>query len=302
MENTRKHTRELLQSANLSPRKRFGQNFLVNTRVLDSIVEAAELSSEDIVLEIGAGTGALTKRLALSSSKVIAVELDEGLFHLLQSTFQDNSDVTLIHADILDLDLSTLIDEVAGPGSESRRIKVIGNLPYYITTPILMKVLEESPMLPLPVQMVLTMVQKEVGQRIAAASPGTKAYGALSIAIAYRSDAKILRHVPATSFYPKPKVDSVLIRLNVKPTPSVDVKDERFFFRVVRAAFQYRRKTLRNALQMACKAGAIQLTIGAVDDALQALGLDEKRRGETLSISEFAALANTIQRQSEVML
>ncbi len=297
MKNTRKHTRELLQSANLSPRKRFGQNFLVNTRVLDSIIEAAELSSEDVVLEIGAGTGALTKRLALSSSKVIAVELDEGLFHILQSTFQDNPDVTLIHADILDLDLAALINKAAD--SESTRIKVIGNLPYYITTPILMKVLEESPTLPLPVEMILTMVQKEVGQRMAA-SPGTKAYGALSVAIAYRSDPEILRSVPATSFYPKPKVDSVLIRLNVRPTPSVDVKDERFFFHVVRAAFQYRRKTLRNALRMARKAGAIQWPADAVDNALQALNLDGKRRGETLSISEFADLANTIQEQSEI--
>ena len=301
MQNTRKHTRKLFQNTGLRPRKRFGQNFLVNTQVLDFIVEAAELSPEDLVLEIGAGTGTLTQRLALSSSKVMAVELDEGLFHVLQSTFQGNSDVTLIHADILDLDLSAAIDTVSNSEPALERIKVIGNLPYYITTPILIKVLEESSLLPLPIRTVLTMVQKEVGERIIA-SPGAKEYGALSIAIAYRSDAEILRRVPAASFYPKPKVDSVLIRLNMRPIPSVDVKDEQLFFCIVRSAFQYRRKTLRNAIRMACKAGAMQLSEDSVDYALQTLGFDEKRRGETLSISEFAALANAIQGQLEASI
>ena len=299
MKNTRKHTRELLRSAGLSPRKRFGQNFLVNARVLDFIIEAAELSSEDIVLEIGAGTGALTQRLALSSGKVIAVELDEGLFRVLQSEFQGDTNVTLVHADILDLDLTTLIGEVANSGPIPARIKVMGNLPYYITTPILMKVLEESPLLPLPVPMILVMVQKEVGERIVA-SPGTKDYGSLSIAIAYRADAEILKRVPAVSFYPRPKVDSVLIRLNMRQGPPVDVRDERLFFLVVRAAFQYRRKTLRNALRLACKSGEIQLAADSMDYALQTLNFDGKRRGETLTISEFAVLANTIHRQSGV--
>ncbi len=299
MANTRKRTRELFQNTKLHPRKRFGQNFLVDTRVLDFIVEAAELSSEDLVLEIGAGTGTLTQKLASSSARLIAVELDEGLFHILQSEFQDNSNVTLVHADILDLDFPTLIGTVANSEPAPARVKVIGNLPYYITTPILMKALEESSLLPLPIEMILIMVQKEVGERIVA-SPGTKAYGSLSVAVGYRSDAEILKRIPPASFYPKPKVDSVLVRLNVRSDPSVNVRDERFFFQIVRAAFQYRRKTLRNALRMACNAGAVELSASSVDNALQALGFDGKRRGETLNISEFAALADAIQGQMEI--
>lgn len=298
MANTRKRTREIFQNTKLHPRKRLGQNFLVDTRILDFIVESAELSPEDLVLEIGAGTGTLTKKLAASSARLMAVELDEGLFHILQSEFQDNSNVTLVHANILDLDFPTLIGTAANFVPAPARVKIIGNLPYYITTPILMKALEESSLLPLPIEMILIMVQKEVGQRIVA-SPGTKAYGSLSVAVGYRSDAEILKRVPPASFYPKPKVDSVLVRLNVRSEPSVNVRDEQFFFQIVRAAFQYRRKTLRNALRMACDAGAVKLSAGSVDNALQALGFDEKRRGETLNISEFAALADAIQGHTE---
>lgn len=286
-----RQTKELLQNAGCRPRKRLGQNFLVDARILDAIVEAAELSSEDVVLEIGAGTGVLTQRLALSSSKVIAVELDEGLFCILQSRFQDIPNVTLIHADVLDLDLSTLMSGEAGLKCFRERIKFVGNLPYYITTPILMKLLELYSLL--PVQMILVMVQDEVGARMAA-SPGTKDYGALSVAIAYRSDAEILKHIPANSFYPEPKVDSVLVRLNMRPAPAVDVKDEKLFFQIVRSAFQYRRKTLRNALLLASRSGDIQFSESSIDSAFQTLGFDHRRRGETLSIAEFADLANMI--------
>jgi 16S rRNA (adenine1518-N6/adenine1519-N6)-dimethyltransferase len=291
-----RHTRELLQSAGLRPRKRLGQNFLVDASALDAIIEAARLSPEDVVLEVGAGTGTLTQRLALLCGGVIAVEVDEGLFRILQSTCQGKSSVTLIHADILDLDFSALMDVGAMHASpvqaaQPLRIKVIGNLPYYITTPILMKVLEASSLL--PIQMVLVMVQEEVGKRIVA-SPGTKDYGALSIAIAYHSDAEILRRVPANSFYPQPRVDSVLVRLNMRSAPSVDIKDERLFFQIVRAAFQYRRKTLRNALRLASRSGEMQFSASCIDSALQALGFDPRRRGETLSCAEFADLANMV--------
>lgn len=323
------YTRELLQSAGLHPKKRLGQNFLVDASVLDVIIKAAKLSSEDVVLEIGAGTGTLTQQLALSSGRVIAVELDGGLFSVLQSVCQDRANVTLIHEDILKLDFSGLLGVrapvQAGKITEHRarskelrakgidadkmpalptlvskscalchhpRIKAIGNLPYYITTPILMKILEESSLL--PIQMVLVMVQEEVGARMAA-SPGTKDYGALSIAIAYRSDAEILKRVPANSFYPQPKVGSALVRLNMRSAPPVEVKDERLFFQVVRAAFQYRRKTLRNALLMASKSGKIQLTTDSIDSVLQSLSFDPRRRGETLNFAEFAALANMIR-------
>lgn len=279
------HTKELLRSAGCRPRKRLGQNFLVDARVLEAIIEAGDFSSEDVVLEIGAGTGVLTQRLALSSGRVIAVELDAGLFRILQSAFQANPDVTLIHADILDLDLPTL----AGSDLKPSSIKVVGNLPYYITKPILMKMLDASSL----IQIILVMVQEEVGARIVA-SPGTKDYGVFSIVATYRSDVEILRRVPASSFYPKPKVDSVLLRLNVRSQPAVDVKDEKLFFQIVRSAFQYRRKILRNALLLAIRAGDMQLPENSIDEALQALGIDPRIRGETLSKAEFAELANEI--------
>jgi 16S rRNA (adenine1518-N6/adenine1519-N6)-dimethyltransferase len=280
-----RHTKELLRSTGCRPRKRLGQNFLVDARVLEFIIEAGNFSSEDVVLEIGAGTGILTQRLAMSSGRVIAVELDSGLFRILQSRFQANPNVTLIHADILDLDLLALTGSELKPAS----IKVVGNLPYYITKPILMKMLDASSL----IQMILMMVQEEVGSRIVA-SPGTKDYGALSIAATYRSDVEILRRVPASSFYPRPKVDSVLLRLNVRSRPAVDVKDEKLFFRIVRSAFQYRRKTLRNALLLAIRAGEMQLPENSIDEALQALGIDLRVRGETLGKAEFAELANKI--------
>jgi 16S rRNA (adenine1518-N6/adenine1519-N6)-dimethyltransferase len=280
-----RHTKELLRGAGCRPRKRLGQNFLVDARILEAIIEAGDFSSEDVVLEIGAGTGVLTQRLAMSSGRVIAIELDAGLFRILQSRFQDNPNVTLIHADILDLELVDLM----GSGLDPARIKVAGNLPYYITTPILMKMLGASSL----IKMILVMVQEEVGARIVA-SPGTKDYGALSIAATYRSDVEILRRVPASSFYPKPKVDSVLLRLDVRSQPAVDVKDEKLFFRMVRSAFQYRRKTLRNALLLAIRAGEMQLPESFIDEALQTLGIDPRVRGETLSKAEFAELSNTI--------
>jgi 16S rRNA (adenine1518-N6/adenine1519-N6)-dimethyltransferase len=280
-----RHTKELLQSAGCRPRKRLGQNFLVDARVLEAIIEAGDFSSDDLVLEIGAGTGVLTQRLALSSGRVIAVELDAGLFRILQSIFQDNPKVTLIHADILDLDLMDLMRS----GLDLARIKVAGNLPYYITTPILMKMLDASSL----IKMILVMVQEEVGARIVA-SPGTKDYGALSIAATYRSDVEILRRVPASSFYPRPKVYSVLLKLDVRSQPAVDVEDEELFFRIVRSAFQYRRKTLRNALLLAIRAGELQLPENSIDEALQTLGIDLKVRGETLGKAEFAELSNTI--------
>jgi 16S rRNA (adenine1518-N6/adenine1519-N6)-dimethyltransferase len=285
-------TRELLQNAGLHPRKRLGQNFLVDTRVLDAIVEAAELSPDDVILEIGAGTGALTQRLAMSSANIIAVELDKGLFRVLQSIYQDKPNVNVIHADILKLDFLTLQNLYA----QNSGIKVVGNLPYYITKPILMKVLDESSRL--PIQMFLAMVQREVGARMKAL-PGTKDYGALSVAIAYRSDVEILKRVSAASFYPKPEVDSSLVKLNIRSKPSLEVKDEWLFFYIVRAAFQYRRKTLRNALRLAGRSNKVQskgikLDDNTVDSALQSLMIEPKRRGETLSIAEFADLANIL--------
>jgi len=276
------HTRSKLKKASRFPRKRLGQNFLIDSEVLDSIIEYAELSSEDLVLEIGPGTGIITKLLAQIAGRIIAVELDDGLFQILKETFTDNPNVALIHGDILDIDLQNIF-------KTGQKVKVIGNIPYYITTPILMRILESYPVI--PIQMILIMVQEEVGERIVA-SPGTKDYGALSVAIAYRSDAEILKRVPAESFYPRPKVDSVLIKLTMRSNPRITLKNEDLFFHIVRSAFQYRRKTLRNALLMANTSSRIQISPDSIDKSFQALDFDSRRRGETLSIEEFGLLAN----------
>lgn len=288
-----RNTKSSLQHAGRRPKKHMGQNFLIDLTVLDAIIEASELSRDDIVLEIGAGTGILTERLARPACRVIAVELDDELFRILQLDFRDNTNIILCHADILDLNLSTLINTYANlPGSKTDpKVKIISNLPYYITTPILMKILEESSLL--PIQMVLVMVQAEVGLRMVAV-PGTKDYGALSVAIAYRSDARIIKHVPAESFYPKPKVDSTLVKLDIRHIPPVEVKDEKIFFQIVKTCFQYRRKTLRNAISIAINSGALKCSINSLDMAFQSLNLDPIRRGETLSITEFADLSNSI--------
>lgn len=284
-----KQTRELLQDRGVHPKKRLGQNFLIDRTVFDTIVESTELLPDDVILEIGAGTGILTRELAKSSGMVIAVELDKGLFEVLESACEDVSNVVMIHADILKLNLVSFLGEFIS--AQDQKIKIIGNLPYYITTPILMKILDESS--ELPISLILVMVQKEVGVRMTA-NPGGKEYGALSVAIAYRCHADIVRRISAGSFYPKPKVDSVLIRLRLRDKPPVKVEDEKLFFRVVRSAFQYRRKTLRNALSTA------GFAVNIVDQAIQSLGFDVKRRGETLYIEEFAELANTILKVTEV--
>lgn len=282
------YTRNKLQKTTRRPRKRLGQNFLVDQRVLDEIVKSAELSPEDLILEIGAGTGILTEKIAQSAGKVVAVELDDELFGMLQSTFTNNSKVILIHEDILDMDIANILKSEQ---KDNFKIKIMGNIPYYITTPILMKLLEDCTAV--PIQMIVMLVQKEVGLRIVA-SPGTKDYGALSVAIAYRADAEIITDIPAESFYPKPKVDSVLIRLNLRPIPSVDVQDEKLFFQIVRAAFQQRRKTLRNALLIAGSSGKYKISADSIDSAFHILSFDPKRRGETLSCEEFGHLANAI--------
>lgn len=282
-------TRNILHETNSRPRKRLGQNFLIDQEILSHIVEAAELSSEDMVMEIGAGTGTLTEKLAQIAGKIIAIELDENLFNMLQFTFNQNPKVILIHQDILNMDIGNVLE--SEQGDKPKRIKIMGNIPYYITTPIIMKVLEDCAAV--PIQMIVMLVQKEVGLRMVA-SPGTKDYGALSVAIAYRSDGEILREVPAESFYPKPKVDSVLIRLKIRTTPSIDVKDEKFFFQIVRGAFQQRRKTLRNALLIAGGSDKYKLSTDSIDSAFLMLNLDPKRRGETLGCEEFGRLSNII--------
>jgi 16S rRNA (adenine1518-N6/adenine1519-N6)-dimethyltransferase len=280
-------TKNLLKNAGIHPKKGLGQNFLIEETIFNFIIESANLSSDDIVLELGSGVGLLTRELAISSGKVIAVELDSELFRILQSNCVNLNNVILVNADMLELDFSRLFDEYA----QGNKVNVIGNLPYYITTPILLKLLEKPNSTRL--KKVLLMVQKEVGERLVS-PPGRKDYGSITIAVAYRCAVRIVNVVPANCFYPKPKVDSVIIELSMRDEPYVSVKDEELFFQVVRGSFQHRRKTLRNALLLSVHSGRLKVSPNAIDTALQSLGLDPKVRGETLSIEQFADLTNRI--------
>lgn len=266
-------TLHILKTFGIHMSKKLGQNFLINEAIVDGIVNAAAIKPGEAVLEIGPGIGTLTQGLAEAGAQVTAVELDRKLLDVLAKTLQGYDNVRVVHGDILRIDISREIPV--------EKYKVVANLPYYITTPIIMKFLEEH----LPVELLVTMVQKEVAQRMVAA-PGTKDYGALSVSVQYYTKPEIMFLVPPQSFMPPPAVESAVIRCTVRSEPPVVVKDERLFFRVVKAAFGQRRKTLANAL----KGGGIDKTI--IDIMLPKAGIDGTRRGETLSLEEFAALAN----------
>lgn len=278
-----------LNNVKTRPKKHLGQNFLIDQNIIDLIVEYAELSENDTVIELGSGTGLLTKKLANFSKKVFAVELDSKLFSVLQANCQNKSNIIPINEDILKLDLRNLVNE--------EKVKIVGNLPYYITTPIIAKVLDESKNL--SIQMILVMVQKEVAQRMIAL-PGSKDYGALSIFISYKTNVEIVKYVPATCFYPKPKVESAIVRMYPKDDLSLKLKDEELFFQIVRSAFQYRRKTLRNAIIIANHSGERYIPIDKFDSAIRSLNFSEKIRGEELSIEDFINLANNVHKIKEV--
>ncbi|MEK7397118.1 MAG: 16S rRNA (adenine(1518)-N(6)/adenine(1519)-N(6))-dimethyltransferase RsmA [Candidatus Poribacteria bacterium] len=286
-------TQNLLKNAGIHLKKRLGQNFLIERNIFDLIIKSANLSPDDVVLELGSGIGLLTREIALSFNKVIAVELDSDLFRILQSYCKDFDNITLINADMLEFDYAKLFSE--NGLSPNQKIKVIGNLPYYITSPTIFKFLELKS---LPIKSIILMVQKEVGERIVS-PPGKKDYGSLTVAIAYRCKTRIIKTISAGCFYPKPKVDSVLIELAVQDKPNVSVNDENLFFSVVRSAFQHRRKTLRNALMLSIQSGKLKTSIEIMDNAIQSLGLDPKIRGECLSIEKFANLANMIYNRHE---
>jgi 16S rRNA (adenine1518-N6/adenine1519-N6)-dimethyltransferase len=280
-----KKTRQLLNEAGIHTKKQLGQNFLVDENIFDFIIQSAEITNSDLVLELGSGLGMLTEKLALSSGKLIAVELDYHLFGLLQDRCRNLDNVILINEDMLKLDFLSLFDD--NRTEHISKFKIIGNLPYYITTPILIKILEQYK----NVGTALVMMQEEVGQRITA-FPGSKDYGSISIAVAYRCISQIIKKIPAESFYPKPKVNSVLVKLEMRDKPSVYVKDEDIFFQIVRSAFQYRRKTLRNALILSYNSGRLKVSIELIDKALRYV--EPMIRGEVLSIEQFADLANNI--------
>ncbi|WP_425059642.1 Ribosomal RNA small subunit methyltransferase A [Sporomusa carbonis] len=266
-------TLHILKTFGIHMSKKLGQNFLIDGHVVDGIVAAAQVAAGDAVLEIGPGIGTLTQGLAETGAEVTAVELDRRLLDVLNRTLEGYNNVKIVHGDILKIDISREISR--------KKYKVVANLPYYITTPIIMKLLEEK----LPVEVLVTMVQKEVAERMVA-RPGGKDYGALSVAVQYYTEPEIMFIVPPKAFIPSPAVESAVIRCTVRPEPPVKVDSEKMFFRVVKAAFAQRRKTLANAL----KAGGLDKE--AVDKVLAAAGIDGGRRGEQLSLAEFASIAN----------
>ncbi len=268
-------TRHIMKAFNLRASKKLGQNFLVDANIVRGIVEAAGAQPGDKILEIGPGIGTLTQGLAESGAEIIAVELDKKLPAVLAETLAAYDNVTIVPGDILKVNIPKIMGE--GP------FKVAANLPYYITTPILMALLERH----LPISILVTMVQKEVALRMIA-RPGSKIYGALSVAVQYYTKPHIAFDVPPRSFIPAPEVDSVVVVCDVREKPAVEVKDEKMFFKVVKAAFGQRRKTIANAMK---GAGFTKETIEA---AFAKCGIDSGRRGETFSLEEFAALADAI--------
>ena len=273
-----KVTRHILGAFHLRASKRLGQNFLVDRSVVQGIVEAAELSPEDTILEIGPGIGTLTQGLAETGARVVAVELDKKLPAVLAETLKGYDNVQIVPGDILKLDIPEILGLRVG-----ERFKVVANLPYYITTPIIMTLLEQR----LPIERLVTMVQKEVAVRMTA-RPGSKDYGALSIAVQYFTVPRMVMDVPPRAFMPAPEVTSAVIACHVQDVPTVRPQDEKLFFRLVRAAFGQRRKTLLNALT---GAGLTKVQTRA---GLAAVGIEEQMRGEQLSLTDFARLSDAV--------
>lgn len=278
------NTSEILQKYQFRMQKKYGQNFLIDTNILRKIIEAAQITKEDCVLEIGPGIGTMTQYLAEAAGSVIAVEIDKDLIPILEETLGDYDNVTLIHADILKVDLHKLSEE-QGKG---RPFKVVANLPYYITTPIIMGLFESH----IPLASITVMVQSEVAERMRT-GPGSKDYGALSLAVQYYARPEIVARVPASCFLPRPNVDSAVVRLTKYEKPPVEAADEAFLFAVIRASFNQRRKTLANGL---ANAGGINVTRGQVETALDEMGLSKTVRGETLTLEQFTELSNRLLR------
>lgn len=278
-----KNTIEILNKYQFVFQKKFGQNFLIDTHVLDKIIRSAHITKDDFVLEIGPGIGTMTQYLAAAAGHVTAVEIDKALIPILADTLAGYDNVTVIHEDVLKLNLFRLVQEENG----GRPIKVVANLPYYITTPIIMGLFEKH----VPVESITVMVQKEVAERMQV-GPGTKDYGALSLAVQYYAEPYIVANVPPNCFMPRPGVGSAVIKLTKHAAPPVQVKDERFLFAIIRASFNQRRKTLVNALANAPELG---INKEAVRMALEKVRLSENVRGEALTLEQFAKLADALR-------
>ena len=275
------NTIAVLQKYHFNFQKKFGQNFLIDPHVLEKIVEAAGVTKDDFVLEIGPGIGTMTQYLCENAREVTAVEIDTNLIPILEDTLSAYDNVTVINQDILKLDIAKLAVERNG----GKPIKVVANLPYYITTPIIMGLFESH----VPLDSITIMVQKEVADRMQC-GPGTKDYGALSLAVQFYAKPKVVLNVPASCFMPRPNVDSAVIRLERFKTPPVDVKNEHLMFRIIRASFNQRRKTMLNSVGNS----GIGITKEALTNALETMGLPLTIRGEALTLEQFAQLSNLL--------
>ena len=276
------NTIAVLQKYGFNFQKKFGQNFLIDTRVLERIIDAAQITKDDCVLEIGPGIGTMTQYLAESAREVIAVEIDKMLIPILGDTLSAYDNVTVINDDILKVDISRIVAEK----NDSKPIKVVANLPYYITTPIIMGLFESH----VPLKSITIMVQKEVADRMQV-GPGTKDYGALSLAVQYYAKPEIVANVPPNCFIPRPNVGSAVIRLTRYDEPPVKVEDEKFMFALIRASFNQRRKTLVNGLT---NAPELKLSKEKIMEALEAMQLPATVRGEALTLEQFAQLSNLL--------
>jgi len=274
------NTIEVIQKYEFKFQKKFGQNFLIDTHVLDKIIRAANITKDDMVIEIGPGIGTMTQYLAEAAGKVIAVEIDKNLIPILEETLGDYDNVRVINDDVLKVDLKKLADEENG----GKPVKVVANLPYYITTPIIMGLFENE----VPLESITVMVQKEVADRMQT-GPGSKDYGALSLAVQYYAEPYIVANVPPNCFMPRPSVGSAVIRLTRHAKPPVEVKDEKLMFEIIRASFNQRRKTLANGLNNSAN---LNFSKEQITEAIEQLGKGASVRGEALTLEEFARLTN----------
>ena len=279
-----KYTIEVLQKYGFVFQKRFGQNFLIDTHVLDRIIEASEITKDDFVLEIGPGIGTMTQYLAEAAREVTAVEIDDALIPILKDTLKEWDNVTVLHGDILKTDIRKIADEK----NQGRPIKVVANLPYYITTPIIMGLFESH----VPVDSITVMVQKEVADRMQT-GPGSKDYGALSLAVQYYAEPKIVANVPPNCFMPRPKVGSAVIRLTRHQNPPITTLDEKLMFRLIRASFNQRRKTLSNSLK---NSQELPYSKEEIETAITECGLPLNIRGEALTLEQFARLSDAFSK------
>ena len=275
-------TIEVIQKYEFAFQKKFGQNFLIDTHVLDKIISAAEITKDDLVVEIGPGIGTMTQYLACAAREVVAIEIDKMLIPILQDTLSEYDNVTVINEDVLKVDLNKLAEERNG----GRPVKVVANLPYYITTPIIMGLFENH----VPLHSITIMVQKEVADRMRM-GPGTKDYGALSLAVQYYAEPYLVANVPPNCFMPRPNVGSAVIRLTVHENPPVTVRDESLMFRLIRASFNQRRKTLANGLK---NSPELHYSKEQIEEAIERLEVSPSIRGEALTLEQFARLADIL--------